>query len=216
MWRRFSPPGLSSVFTHLTARQSWKTLGHAAMTTRNSDITQLLHLARAGDNAANDRLIEAVHDELKRIARTQMRSEWRDQTLQATALVNEAYLELFTDDKRNWQNRQHFFSYAATVMRHLLVSYARRRAAAKRGGGQLQVTLTGLAQSQTSDDLIALDEALSRLAELDERKSRIVELRFFGGLSIAELSDELNLGQSTIHKELKAARGWLFNALTQS
>lgn len=186
------------------------------MSTDSHDITQLLRLARSGDGTANERLIAAVHAELKRIAQSQMRAEWRNQTLQPTALVNEAYLKLFADNDRSWKNRQHFFSYAATVMRHVLVSYARRQAAAKRGGGQLQVTLTGLAEDQTSEDLLQLDEALNRLSQLDARKSRIVELRFFGGLSIEELSQELGLAASTIHKELKAARGWLFSEMSQS
>lgn len=186
------------------------------MTSTSLDITQLLMLARSGDDAASSHLINAVHAELKRIAQQQVRSEWRNQTLQPTALVNEAYMALFSDNDRDWKSRQHFFSYAATVMRHLLVSYARRQTAAKRGGGQLQVSLSGLAEDQTSEELLALDEALNRLAQLDDRKGRIVELRFFGGLTIAELSRELDLAPSTIHKELKAARGWLFNEMTQS
>ena len=157
----------------------------------------------------------AVHAELKRIAQRQMRLERPDQTLQATALVNEAYLELFSNADRTWNNRRHFFAYASRVMRHVLVSYARRRNAQKRGGELQQVTLTGLSQEQTADELIALDEALTRLAEFDERKSRLFELRFFGGLSIDELSQEMDLAPSTIHKELKSARGWLFNELNR-
>lgn len=181
----------------------------------SQQITRLLRNARDGDDVATERLMELVHAELKQIAQRQMRAENREQTLQATALVNEAYLQMFSGEGRSWENRKHFFAYAASVMRHVLVQYARRRNALKRGGGQLQVTLTGISQEQSSADLIALDEALDNLAKLDERKSRLIELRFFGGLTIEELCEQLDLAPSTIHKELKSARGWLYNELSR-
>ena len=139
----------------------------------------------------------------------------RHQTLQATGLVNEAYLELFGPGGGDWEDRNHFFAYSATVMRHILVREARRRQAAKRGGGQLRVTLEGLAGEQFADDLIALDEALEKLAHIDERKSRLIELRYFGGLNIKELCALEGRSPATVHKDLKAARGWLFHELGQ-
>lgn len=178
-------------------------------------ITQLLTESRNGDRAARARLTKLVYDELKRIANVQMRRERGANTLQATALVNEAYLELFSGKLPDFNDRTHFFAYAATVMRHILVHSARRRQALKRGGGLLQVTLNDLPDPQKDHQLLDLDAALDRLAAVDERKARIVELRFFGGLSIEEIGTVADLAPSTVHRELHAARGWLFRTLSE-
>lgn len=175
-------------------------------------VTQLLGQARSGDEQARERVVDLIHGELRAIADRQMRGE-RAITLQATGLVNEAWIELFGRQGSHWEDRQHFFAYAATVMRHILVREARRRQAGKRGGGQLRVTLEGLPEAQKEDDLIALDAALDRLAELDPRKGRMVVMRYFGGLSIDELCAVESLAPATVHKDLKAARGWLFREL---
>ncbi|MEM1090474.1 MAG: sigma-70 family RNA polymerase sigma factor [Pseudomonadota bacterium] len=178
-------------------------------------ITQLLLQAGSGDESARDQLMEVVHRELKRLARGYMRSERQEHTLQATALVNEAYLELFGAAERSWSDRNHFFAYASQVMRHVLVHHARSRKTQKRGGDLLRVTLDGLAGDQKADELLALDEALERLALIDERKSRMVEMRFFGGLTIDEIADVTGLSVATIHNDLKSARGWLYHELSE-
>ena len=175
-------------------------------------VTLLLRQARSGDASARDRVTDLIHRELRRIAGREMRGEY-PVTLQATGLVNEAYIELFGKSGQPWKDRNHFFAYAATVMRHILVREARRRSAAKRGGDQLRVTLEGLPAVQRDDELIALDEALEHLSDIDERKCRVVEMRFFGGLSIDDICDVLALSPASVHRELKAARGWLYHHL---
>ncbi len=177
-------------------------------------ITQLLTQAGCGDESARQQLVGIVHEELKRLARGHMRSERDEHTLQATALVNEAYRELFGAGDRSWSSRNHFFAYASQVMRHVLVHHARRRNTRKRGGNLLRVTLDGLAQDQKAEELLALDEALERLAQIDKRKSRMVEMRFFGGLSIDEIADVTGLSPATIHKDLKSARRWLYHQIS--
>lgn len=179
-----------------------------------SEVTQLLRQARSGDDGARSLVVNLIHGELHDIAHRQMRNE-RGLTLQATGLVNEAYLELFGKQAGAWEDRNHFFAYAATVMRHILVREARRRQAKKRGGDQLRVTLEGLPAEQREEDLLALDAALDVLTELDPRKGRIVEMRYFGGLTIDEVCAVENLSPATIHKDLKAARGWLYAELNR-
>jgi RNA polymerase sigma-70 factor (ECF subfamily) len=148
---------------------------------------------------------------LRRIARSRLRHERPDHTLQSGALVNEAYLRLFGEKSPEWKNRAHFFGVAAQVMRHILVDHARQRGAAKRGGNVARITLdTHVALPQKRDlDLLALDDALKRLAELDEQQSRLIELRFFGGLSIVETAAVLNISAATVKREWATARAWL-------
>jgi RNA polymerase sigma factor (TIGR02999 family) len=164
-----------------------------------------------GDQGAREALIPLVYDELRRLARRYLRRERPDHTLQSAALVNEAYLRLIRQDQPQWQNRAHFFGVAAQLMRHILVDHARNRAAAKRGAGAPRLTLDpDVALPQTRDvDLVALDDALNQLAALDPQQSRLVELRFFGGLSIEETSVVLGVSPATVKREWATARAWL-------
>ena len=175
------------------------------------EVTQLLAAWGGGDQAALDQLVPLVHDELRRIARGYMRRERAGHTLQTTALVNEAYLRLVDQRSVRWQNRAHFFAIAAQLMRRILVDYARQHATRKRGGGAIQVTLAEAESLPTArePDLIALDEALLSLAEMDPRKSRVVELRFFGGLSIEETAEVLKVSPTTVEREWVTAKAWL-------
>jgi RNA polymerase sigma-70 factor (ECF subfamily) len=160
-----------------------------------------------------------VHAELQRIARACMRGERDDHTLQATALVNEVYLRLFDIKKINWQNRAHFLAMAARVMRRILVDSARARAARKRGAGAVRVSITD-ALDEVSDekglDMMALDDALVALAENDDRKSRVVELRFFGGLTVEETADVLGISPETVMRDWKSARAWLLREMKRT
>lgn len=164
-----------------------------------------------GDQGAREALIPLVYDELRRLARRYLRRERPDHTLQSAALVNEAYLRLIRQDRPQWQNRAHFFGVAAQLMRHILVDHARNRAAAKRGAGAPRLTLDpDVALPRTRDvDLVALDDALNQLAALDPQQSRLVELRFFGGLSIEETSVVLSVSPATVKREWATARAWL-------
>lgn len=187
------------------------------MTTTSSNVTQLLVDWRNGDKAAFEQLMPVVYDELRRIARRHMSRETASHTLQTTALVNEAYLRLINQQNVDWQNRAHFFAVAARVMRCLLVDHARARAYEKRGGGALQVSLNEELASapELSLDVLALDEALERLASVDARKSRIVELRFFGGLSVEETAEVLEVSAITVKREWLKAKAWLFRELNR-
>lgn len=164
-----------------------------------------------GDQGAREALIPLVYDELRRLARRYLRRERPDHTLQSAALVNEAYLRLIRQDQPQWQNRAHFFGVAAQLMRHILVDHARNRAAAKRGAGAPRLTLDPeFALPQQRDvDLVALDDALNQLAAMDQQQSRVVELRFFGGLSIEETSVVLGVSPATVKREWATARAWL-------
>jgi RNA polymerase sigma-70 factor, ECF subfamily len=165
---------------------------------------------RAGDETALARLTPLVHQELQQIARRCMRSERVNRSFEATALVNEAYLRLVDAQHVNWQNRAHFLAMAARLMRRILVDLARARRYQKRGGGALHVSLTdALLASEKGEDLVAVDDALSALAQVDERKSRVVELRFFGGLSVAETATVLMVSPDTVMRDWKLARAWL-------
>jgi RNA polymerase sigma factor (TIGR02999 family) len=144
-----------------------------------------------------------------------MRGQGRDHTLQATALVNEAYLRLVDVQQMNWQNRAHFFAMAARLMRRVLVDSARAKGYQKRGGGAVKVTLTsGVASSEKGQDLVRLDEALEALAKIDDRKSRVVELRYFGGLSVRETAEVLGVSQETVTRDWRMARSWLMREMT--
>jgi RNA polymerase sigma factor (TIGR02999 family) len=174
-------------------------------------VSKLLLNWGQGDQGAREALIPLVYEELRRLARRYLRRERPDHTLQSAALVNEAYLRLIRQEHPQWQNRAHFFGVAAQLMRHILVDHARNRAAAKRGAGAPRLTLDpDIALPRERDvDLIALDDALNQLAALDPQQSRLVELRFFGGLSIEETSVVLGVSPATVKREWATARAWL-------
>ena len=178
-------------------------------------ITQLLGEVRAGHREAESELVMAVYPELHKIAARLLRTERPDHTLQATALVHEAYVQLLGDDHADWKDRIHFFAAASQSMRRILVDYARARQAAKRGGVRHKVELTeSLAISEDRlDQLIVIDEALTRLAEWDPRQCRIVELRFFGGLTEEETAGVLGISPRTVSREWSMARAWLHGEL---
>jgi len=181
----------------------------------SSPVTELLSRWNHGDSSARDALVPLVYQELRRLARKCLAGQRNDQTLQPTALVHEAYLRLVKSDSVNWQNRVHFFAVAATMMRQILVDHARRQAAKKRGGS-VTVVLDEDPVGETKArqiDLIALDDALRRLATLDPRQSKIVELRFFGGLSIEETSAIVDISPATTKREWATARLWLHDAM---
>ena len=178
-------------------------------------VTRLLRQWGNGDEAALNELIPLVHDELRRIARRCMAGERRGHSLQATALVNEAYLRLVDVQHVNWQNRTHFLAMSARLMRRILVDLARSKRYQKRGGGAVQVSLgDALAvTTEPSQDLAALDDALHALAAVDERKARVVELRFFGGLSVEETASVLEVSTDTVVRDWKFSRAWLSREL---
>ena len=169
-----------------------------------------------GDRAALDKLMPLVYDELRRLARHYMRRERAGQTLQTTALVNEAYLRLVGQRNMRWQNRAHFFAIAAQLMRRILIDRARKRHNSKRGGNLRKVSLDGVADlsGERDADLIALDEALVDLEAIDSRKSKIVELRFFGGLSIEEAAEALSISPATVQREWSVAKAWLYREIS--
>jgi RNA polymerase sigma factor (TIGR02999 family) len=156
-----------------------------------------------------------VHDELRRLAQRQMGRERQGHTLQATALVNEAYIRLIEIDRIEWQNRAHFFAMSARVMRRILVDSARKRGYQKRGGGAQHVTLDEalLVSEEPGQDLVALDDALQALAAVDPRKSQVVEMRFFGGLSVEETAEALHVSGDTIMRDWRLAKAWLLREL---
>ena len=180
------------------------------------EVTQLLADWSDGDDGALDKLIPLVQPKLHRLAHHYMSRERTGHTLQTTALLNEAYLQLVDDSTRNWQNRTHFMAAAAQLMRRIMVDHARERCSLKRGGGALRVTLddTALVTEKRSEELLALDEALERLTAQDPRKSRIVELRYFGGLTEEETAAFLKLSDRTVRREWRMARTWLYRALS--
>jgi RNA polymerase sigma factor (TIGR02999 family) len=181
------------------------------------DVTQLLADWGKGDRSALDKLFPLVHSELRRIAQRQMSQERPGHTLQATALVNEAYLKLAGQQGFDWQNRAHFFAVCAQVMRHILIDHARAHARDKRGGGVVKVSLNDalvVAEDQVSH-FIALDEALRVLERLDPQKGKIVELRYFGGLSIEEAATVLNVSPRTVRREWQRAKAWLYRMMTE-
>ncbi|HEU4479747.1 MAG TPA: sigma-70 family RNA polymerase sigma factor [Pyrinomonadaceae bacterium] len=175
-------------------------------------ITQLLINWGKGDQAALERLMPLVYSELRRLASNYLRRERAEHTLQPTALVNEAYLKLVDQRNAKWQNRAHFFGIAAQLMRRILVDHARQRQAVKRGGAEqhrLSITSAEAVVKQPEIDLLALNEALEELAEMDPQQSRIVELKFFGGLSIEETAEVLGISHATVERDWKMARAWL-------
>ena len=181
-----------------------------------SETTQLLRAWADGDKAALERLTPRVYRTLRRIAGHQMQQERAGQSMQATALVHEAYLELIDVTNVNWQHRAHFFAVSAQIMRHILLDRARRRIAAKRGGGAERVNLDELPDlsGDRARELVALEDALKTLAENDPRKARVVELRFFGGLSVEETAEVLAVSPETVMRDWKFARSWLHAELS--
>jgi RNA polymerase sigma factor (TIGR02999 family) len=182
------------------------------------DLTGLLIEWRQGDEAALDKLTPLVYDEIRRIAHRYLQRERAGHTLQTTALVNEAYIRLAGSQNVAWQNRSHFFAVTAQVMRHILIDHARRRNYVKHGGEVRQVAFdeavagpdATLMSQPRAAELLALDEALDELAKLDPRKSRVVELRYFGGLSLDETAEVLEVSQMTVRRDWRAAKAWLY------
>lgn len=178
----------------------------------SESVTQFLIDWSAGDQSALDKLMPLVYSELRRLASNYLRRERVDHTLQPTALVNEAYLRLVDQRSAKWQNRAQFFGISAQLMRRILVDHARQHAAAKRGGSvhqRLSITSAEPLAQQPDVDLLALNEALDELARLDPQQERIVELKFFGGLSIEETAEVMGIGHATVERDWKVARAWL-------
>lgn len=184
----------------------------------DDDVTQLLVQYQSGDSKAEDRLWDAVYDELRTLARHRMRGERKDHTLGTTALVHECYLKLVDQTQVEWDSRLHFYAMASRIMRNILVDYARRRTAQKRGGGAPHVDLekVQLSDSQETANLfIALDTALSELASMDERMAKVVEYRFFGGMTEKEIAELLDVSARTVRRDWRKAKGWLARALDE-
>jgi len=180
------------------------------------DVTVLLQSAVAGDSRAADLLLPAVYEELRALAQSQLGRERAGHTLQATALVHEAYVHLVDQSRSNFRDRQHFIAVATTAMRRILVDHARGRGRVKRGGGIARVSLEAVAGIVAAKDvdIVGLDDALAKLAAVDERKSKLVELRFFGGASIEEAADILGVSTATAKREWQVARAFLYREMT--
>jgi RNA polymerase sigma factor (TIGR02999 family) len=180
-----------------------------------ADVTLLLERWNAGDQEALDELVTTVYGELQRMANRYLRSERTDHTLEAPALVNEAFLRLVDQRDMQWKNRAHFFGVAARIMRHILVDYAKGRTATKRGGTRYKLSLDEALEvcDERGLDLLALEDSLSRLAAMDEQTARIVEMRFFGGLSIDETATVLAVSPSTVDRGWRFAKAWLYSDL---
>lgn len=178
-------------------------------------ITQLLRGWSSGDQKAAEHVLPLVYEELRRIAGRQLRGERDAHTLQATAIVHEAYLRLSGQAGLEWPSRAHFFAFAAHLIRRILVDYARKRNRAKRAGRSERVTLVEVAdlELEKSPDLMALDEALAQLEKIDLRKATVVELKFFAGLTLEEIADQLGVSPETVSREWRRAKAWLYSAL---
>lgn len=181
-----------------------------------NEVTQLLQGWREGDGKALDALLPLVYKELRRLAHFQLRNERADHTLQSSALVHEAYLRLVGVNPPRWESRAHFFAIAAQVMRQILVDYARRHGSTKRGGSVCKLSLDDamVVSQQKALDVVALDDALKELARIDARQSRVVELRFFGGLTLEEISAAMDLGPATVQRDWTSARAWLYREIS--
>ncbi len=181
-------------------------------------ITLLLIDWSKGDEIALEQLIPLVYDELRQMAQRYMRRQPSGHTFQTTELIHEAYLKLADGKEQNWQNRAHFFGVAAKAMRHILVDYARSKSRHKRGGWQEQVSFAedGVVSTKRSEEIVALDDALNQLAVLDERKNRVVEMKFFGGLNIEEISEVLKISPETVKRDWRFARNWLLRELARA
>jgi RNA polymerase sigma-70 factor (ECF subfamily) len=179
-------------------------------------VTQLLEQWNNGDLEALDKLVPLIYEELRKMARRYMRQQNPDHTLQTTALIHEAYLRMVTQKEKQFKNRAHFFAVAAQAMRHILVDYARQRHAAKRGGGSRPISLeeAAIVSQERAAELVAFDEALKELETLSTRQSRVVELRYFGGLSVAETATVLSVSPETVMRDWNMAKTWLHRALS--
>jgi RNA polymerase sigma factor (TIGR02999 family) len=188
------------------------------MTQNSHEVTQLLIAWSNGDKAALNKLMPLIYGELRQLARHYMSRERPGHTLQTTALVNEAYVKLVNRKGVHWQNRAHFFAIAAHLMRSILVDHARGHAYAKRGGGGRKIELNEamVVSQQRAAEVVALDDALEQLAEIDPRQSRIVEMRFFGGLTIEETAEVVGLSTATIKREWSTAKAWLYHELNKN
>lgn len=180
------------------------------------DLTALLVASSKGDQEALNQLLPLVYNELRRQADRYLRRERSDHTLQATALVHEAYIRLI-DQQVSWQNRAHFFGVAAEMMRRILIDHARSHQAVKRGSGGIKLSLEDVLDlsDEKAADLVALDDALKALAEIDPQKCKLVELRFFGGLSLEETAEVLNVGTATVTRQWRMAKAWLYHELNK-
>jgi RNA polymerase sigma factor (TIGR02999 family) len=185
--------------------------------TQTHELTQLLVDWSNGDTAALEKLLPLIDQELRRLAHRYMSRERAGHTLQTTALVNEAFVRLVNRTNVNWQNRAHFFGIAASLMRTILVDHARSHACAKRGGGAFNLELdeTMIVSKQKASEVLALDDALNELARLDPQQSRVVELRFFGGLTVEETAEVLHVSPATIKREWSTAKAWLYHELAK-
>lgn len=188
------------------------------MQNHHNEITQLLLDLSSGNRAAVDALMPLVYEELQVLARRQLRGERSAHTLNTTALVHEAYLKLIDQQRVSWQNRAHFFAIAAQAMRRILINYAKSRSAEKRGGGQPLATFNEefVVQEARAEELVALDEALSELANLNARQSQVVEFQFFGGLRHEEIAEVLGVSVPTVRRDWRLARAWLSRELNNS
>ena len=187
------------------------------MASSAGSITRLLLNWREGDKTALDRLVPLVYREMRRLAGYYMRRQRADHTLQTSALINEAYLRLIDHKNMRWENRAHFYAVAAQAMRRILVDHARSRGYQKRGGGAPKVSFDEavIGAEERAAELIALDDALKDLAAMDPRKSQIVELRYFGGLSVDETAEVIGVSAVTIMREWRSAKGWLLRAISK-
>jgi RNA polymerase sigma factor (TIGR02999 family) len=186
------------------------------MTPPRDQPTQLLEQLQAGDRSAADRLLPLVYEEFRQLARHYLQQERANHTLQPTALVHEAYMKLIDQSRVNWQGRTHFFAVAAQAMRRILVDHARHHLRLKRGGGQHRVTLdegVALSSKDRDEDVVALDEALEKLADFDPRQAKVVEMRFFAGLSVEEVAQQLGVSKRTVEGDWTMARAWLSREL---
>jgi RNA polymerase sigma-70 factor, ECF subfamily len=179
------------------------------------EITALLNEVGAGNREAFDSVFALVYDELRRMASSCMRQERKDHTLQTTALVNEAYMKLVGGGGPQWRTRLHFFAVAATVMRHILVDYARARSTARRGGNAVRVALdeAAIVSPERADEVVAVNAALDELALLDGRQARVVELRYFGGLTLAEAAEVLGVSSDTVTRDWNSAKAFLYQRI---
>lgn len=182
------------------------------VTTSPKPVTELLLAWRAGDPGALDRLVPLVYDELRRLAESYMSGERPDHTLQATALVNEAYIRL-VDANVDWRDRAHFFGIAARLMRRVLVDHARRRGRVKRSGLNVSLDESVMMTPEREAEIVAVDEALDAFARRDERASRVVELHYFGGLTYDEIAEALEISPATVDRDLRLAKAWLYREL---
>lgn len=182
-----------------------------------ADITLLLHAAATGQRESVDALIAAIYDDMRRLAARHMGGERRNHTLEPTAVVHEAYVRLIDQHKTDWKDRLHFFAVASRIIRRVLIDHARANEADKRGGDRTRISLTDhdIAGPSRDIDLIALDEALNELAEIDPQQGRIVELRYFGGCTVEEVAELLNIGKRTVDRDWQAAKAWLFLRLDE-